>query len=280
MKKDFLRKMKISLFSKKNIKQLLPKRKRTDNKTTGGKTLLIAGSTGMEGAAVLAARAAARCGAGYVYLLSDSRNLFTKNPDFLILQNLKNFEPRLFSSIAIGPGFKNKSILLKTLKFLILKKIENVVLDAEALSLLAEKKLKLPPSWILTPHEGELARMLKVSSEEIRLNRKKYALQAQKVFGCIVVLKGSGTLVADSDRIVQISSGNPSLGKAGTGDVLTGMIAGFLSQKVPAFEAACLAAFIHGFIADQWLQKGSDVLSLMASDLIEQLPQTLKYFRK
>ena len=96
--------------------------------------------------------------------------------------------------------------------------------------------------------------------------------------GCIVILKGHKTLIADAHEIREIQSGNPALAKAGTGDVLTGMIAGLLSQGVRPIDAACLAVFIHGFTADIWIKK-YDPLSLIASDLIELLPSTIKKIR-
>ena len=269
-------------FKKSDAKRLLPKRSQNSNKTTGGKTLIVAGSTGMEGASILCATAAARSGAGYVYLFSNSKSLINlKHPDFLNLKSIKQFDEINFSSVAIGPGFKNSVLIQKWLKKLAALNFKNVVLDAEALNYISETKLKvnLLPSWILTPHEGELARLLSVSSLAIKKDRIYYAKLAQKRFGCVILLKGHGTIITDGKSLIQISSGNPALGKAGTGDVLTGMIAAFLSQNLPALEAASLAAFTHGYMADGWLKKRFDVLSLIASDLVEMLPSYLKKLR-
>lgn len=268
----------LHVYKKTEARQSLPTRIKSDNKTRGGKTLLVAGSKDMEGAAILAARAAARVGAGYVYIHSKTPTV----PDFLRMSSIKDFDPLQFSAVGVGPGFKDSTALNRWIKHLEKLRFESVVLDAEALNFLSETKSikKIPSTWIMTPHEGELARLLHVRSSAIRKNRQKFILQAQKKFGCIILLKGAGTLIADAKHLVRINTGNPALSKAGTGDVLTGMITGFLSQKVKPFEAACLGAYVHGLVADLWIKKGHDVLSLMASDLIEGLPEALFKLRK
>lgn len=264
----------VKIYTQRQAKKDLPSRESFDNKTRGGKCLVVAGSQGLWGAAVLTATAAARSGAGYVYLNPLEKGFpTTKHPDFLL--NTKN-DISNFNSIAIGPGAKISQIgkwIKKSLKN------KNVVLDAEALNYLAKNRVKIPSTWILTPHEGELSRLIKVPSETIRKNRLKYAKLTQKKFGCIILLKGHKTLVLDSKNTFEIQAGNPALAKAGTGDVLTGIIAALLSQNVAPLKAACLGAFIHGSIADQWLKK-NDILSLMATDLIQEIPTGLKKIRK
>ena len=174
----------IKIFSSKDVYKLLPTRKKNDNKTRGGKSLVIAGSSGMDGAALLCARAAARCGSGYVYLFSSSKRLLSlKQPDFLTLKSMKQFDEINFNSIAIGPGFRNAKSLKQWLNKLRKINFKNVVLDAEALSYLSENKIKIPGTWVLTPHEGELAQLLKVSSPAIRKDRIHYARLAQKKIG-------------------------------------------------------------------------------------------------
>ncbi len=268
--------MKLKVYSKSQAQRDIPKREQTDNKTHGGKCLVIAGSEGMWGAAVLCAKAASRSGAGYVYVFDKTYNFpVCKNPDYLLTSKINQLTD--FQSFAIGPGLNNQKFIKKCILKLIQKKYSPVVLDAEALNTIAKMQTlpKFPVNWILTPHEGELSRLLNVSSVKIKANRKKYALAAQKKFGCIVLLKGFRTLVASSDGIWEINAGNSSLAKAGTGDVLTGIIAGFLSQKIKPFRAACLAAYVHGAIADIWISDGNDHLSLMASDLLSALPRIL-----
>lgn len=275
-----MQKRQVKKYSIQNAQKCLPIRRRTDNKTRGGKCIVIAGSKGQWGAAILCAEAAARVGAGYVYLYDPQGKFpFGKNPDFLTIQKEK--DPTLFHSVAIGPGLKSSTLILNKIKTLIQKKYQPVVLDAEALNVISEHPIRfaLLKSWILTPHEGELSRLLQVSSETIRQNRQKYARLAQEKLGCIIVLKGHRTLIASAGELWEVLSGNSSLAKAGTGDVLTGMIAGFLSQGVKPIEAAKLAVFIHGYISDQWIAEGHDQLSLMASDLIKWLPTGLSKIR-
>ena len=125
-----------------------------------------------------------------------------------------------------------------------------------------------------------MSRILKVPSQAIKENRKKYLLLTQKKLGCVVLLKGYRTLVADEKSVWEIQSGNPALAKAGTGDVLTGMILSFMSQNLDSASAGKLAAYIHGSIADDWLKSGNDILSLLASDIVEMLPSTLRKIRK
>lgn len=103
----------------------------------------------------------------------------------------------------------------------------------------------------------------------------KYALNAQKKFGCHILLKGHRTIVMNSDDCYEIESGNSGLAKSGTGDVLTGMIAGFLSQNLSTIEAASLACFIHGTCSKKWVDQGRDSLTLMASDLLNLIPEVI-----
>lgn len=265
-------------FSRKQAQLALPKRVSTDNKTRGGKTLIIAGSTGMWGAAVLAAQAAARSGAGYVYLKTEGRFPVELHPDFLQTQKIVADG---YDAIAVGPGLSDLGATQKILRQLLRNSKTPVLVDATGLRALSKMKSipKFPSNWILTPHAGELSALLNMSSEEIDSNRIKAIHFAQKKFGAVVLLKGSPTLVADGKSVVKITSGNAALAKAGTGDVLTGIIAAFVSQGVPSPNAACLGAYVHGMIAAQWLRDGKDILSLMASDLITELPKTLHSLR-
>jgi ADP-dependent NAD(P)H-hydrate dehydratase len=269
--------MQITKYTAKQACKELPTRNSSDNKTRGGKCLVIAGSKNMWGAAVLCGEGAVRIGAGYVYIYNvDKKFPFRKYPDFL-WQNKNDFSQ--FQAIAIGPGYKKAHEIRTLIRQLLKLKFKNVVLDAEALNVVALMKIKLPESWILTPHEGELSRMLAVSSSEIRKNRQKFVEVAQKKWNCVVLLKGHRTLIANGKSVFEIQSGNAALAKAGTGDVLTGMILGLLSQRLNAIDSACLASYLHGRCADIWT-KQNDVLSLRATDLIDLLPQIIKKLRR
>jgi NAD(P)H-hydrate epimerase len=268
-------------FSYKEAQMMIPIRSAKAHKNMGGKTLFIAGSPKMPGAAILSATAAYRVGSGYVYLLKTSKDFISNNfPDFLILEKKQlKTNISLFDSIAIGPGLGNTLEVNKILKLLLRSKFPNVLVDADGLNALAQiTKPNIPETWILTPHEGEMARLLKKTPKQIHKNRKKYLLEAQKKFGCHILLKGKGTLIANKKTIRQIQTGNKALSKAGTGDVLTGIIAGFLAQGLTPLNAACLGATLHGKIADLWIKK-NDYLSLIASDLLNEIPKQLKKMR-
>ncbi|MCE3011023.1 MAG: NAD(P)H-hydrate dehydratase [Proteobacteria bacterium] len=266
-----------ALFGLQQAKRILPRRQKAASKVDGGKALIIAGSRGLWGAAVLTATACARSGAGYVTLSTAPGFPSGRFPDFLTTRHPRSFAN--FTAIALGPGFKAHKTIEKTLKSLLRQNFKKVVLDAEALKVVKNIKGALPSDWILTPHEGEMAFLLGKTKAEIQKDRISSVLMAQRKWGCVVVLKGHRTLVASKDRLVKIQSGNAALAKAGTGDVLTGMITGFLSQNLSSEQAACLGCYIHGRMADLWIKLGNDQLSLMPSDLVNLIPSTLAKLR-
>jgi len=269
---------------RKQLAKLLPKRRKTDNKTSGGRCLVIAGSDSMPGAGILAARAAARVGSGYVYVASNSSPKPTV-PDFLLLDLNKKIEFSKFQAVAIGPGLGLNAANVKMIRHCIteLKKVKfkNVVIDADAINFLAKNTdlLPLPEAWVITPHTGELSRILNLTRSIKPEERIKYLKPAQKLLNCILLLKGNPPLLTDGKKKKSIKYGNKALAKAGTGDVLTGMIAGFMAQGLNGWDASYLAASVHGIMADEWV-KTKDYLSLMASDLIELIPTTLFKLRK
>lgn len=260
--------------TKNDLPALLPQRTEFAHKQDSGKCLIIAGSEGMWGASYLCGLGAYRVGAGYVYLSESTKDL-NLYPDFVSVKVSANLDLNPFAAMAIGPGLIVTPEIKKL--FLHLEKDfkKPVIVDAGALSLVK----RLPKDWIMTPHEGEMAKLLKTTAEKIRADRFKAVRTAQKNFGGIIVLKGPHTLIANEKNIYEIETGNKALAKAGTGDVLTGMIAGFLSQGLKPINAAVLACGLHGLIADRWI-KEKDFLSLMASDLIKSLPKTLFSLRQ
>jgi NAD(P)H-hydrate epimerase len=261
--------------SPKIVLKLIPKRKKNSNKTDFGSVLIIGGAKGLYGAGVLSALAATRSGAGYTHLMSDLSNFnFQKYPDFIVhplamseLKKMKNY------TVAIGPGLgknKNKEAYLK---YLYKNKIENVVIDADGLNLIAQMNLHpLPSSWILTPHEGELARLLKTTSKKIKEKRKESLVRAHQKFKCHIILKGADTLMIDESKEIYITNiGTPALAKAGTGDVLLGILAAMKAQKLSSRDAMIVATYIHGWCARLWQKEGNNQRSLRPLDLIERL---------
>ncbi len=261
--------------SQKLVLKLIPKRKKSSNKTDAGSVLIIGGAKGLYGAGVLSALAATRSGAGYTHLMTDLSNFnFLKYPDFIVhplklseLKKMKSF------TIAIGPGLgknKNKEAYLK---YLYQNKIENVLIDADGLNLIAQLDLHpLPASWILTPHEGELARLLHTTSKNIKEKRLDSLKKAQFKFKCHIILKGAKTLMIDDGQKIYLSDeGTPALAKAGTGDVLLGILASLKAQKLSSRDAMIAATYIHGWCSRLWAKEGNNDRSLRPLDLIERL---------
>ncbi|MNJ92650.1 Bifunctional NAD(P)H-hydrate repair enzyme Nnr [compost metagenome] len=270
-------------FGLQEARQLLPKVTRQDNKSSRGRTLIIAGSAEFPGAGILAARAALRSGSGYVLLAQhDPPFLSLEHPDFLMVDLDKHsLGEQHFDAAAIGPGCGVNEKTDRHLQSLFEMQVDRLVVDADALTVMARNtNLERRSTWILTPHEGEMSRLLNIPAEVIREDRAHWVREAQRLFGAIVLLKGHETLIASETELVKIQAGNSALAKSGTGDVLTGIIASFLSQGLAPMQAACLGAFAHGCTADLWVKGGRDPLSMMASDLIEFLPQTLFHIRE
>ncbi len=268
-----------------SIKNLIPKRTRKSNKTDGGKVLIIGGGKGLFGAGVLSALAATRTGAGYTHLFTDlSKFSFLKFPDFIVhplklieLKNKNDF------AIGIGPGLGTKIAQLKIIKYLINNQFSNVTVDADALTLIAKYKIyPLPKTWILTPHEGELARLLNTKSSLFKNNRKKYLKSAVLKYQCTILLKGQETLIASPaiKKIITTKSGTVALSKAGTGDVLLGIITALKAQGLTSVEACYLGSIIHGTASKLWIKAGQDYLSMRPTDLIDLLPKAILKLRK
>lgn len=274
-----------SLLMDRRIKKLLPKRTKLSNKSDGGKALIIGGGKGLYGAGLLSALAATRSGAGYTHLMSDlSKFPWILFPDFILhplkMLELKNKEG---FAVGIGPGLGLEEKNKKHIIYLIKNHFEKVVVDADALTIIARNKIfPLPQSWILTPHEGELARLLDIKAAVIKKDRMKAILEAKIKFNCTILLKGDRTLIASqvSKKIISVDIGTPALSKAGTGDVLLGMIVAFRAQGLNPLDACMVASYVHGKAAQAWSNEGNDDLSLRPTDIIERLPKTLKLIRQ
>ncbi len=279
-------------FGEKAARRVLPKRQSSSNKSSAGKTAVFAGRPGFIGAGLLSGMGAMRVGSGYVTLITQSTDTDVRievaktAPEFmtLLMSDSDLFEKTKNSAAVVGPGFGTDELTLKVLRELHARKNETVVVDADAITCLAEEKkagreLPLLPTWILTPHAGELARLMGGSAKDLEADRFASAETAARELGAIVLFKGFRTVISDGRRTCVILSGNAALSKAGSGDVLSGIIGGLLAQKVEPFEAACLGAYIHGRIADDWLKSGHDILSLQPTDVATQLPALLKRLR-
>jgi NAD(P)H-hydrate epimerase len=283
-----------SAFGEKSARRRLPKRRSSSNKSTNGRTAVFAGRPGFIGAGLLAGLGAMRAGSGYVTLVTHlsekdqkaKSEIASVAPEFLTLASDDKdvWEKTEGAAAIVGPGFGAGAATLKILRELAAKKNRSVVVDADALTTLAEEKkagreLPVLKSWILTPHAGELSRLIGGRAKDHEANRFEAAETAAREMGAIVLFKGFRTVISDGTRSCVVLSGNAALSKAGSGDILSGIIAGFLAQKIEPFEAACLGAYVHGRLADEWLRSGRDILSLQPSDLAQTLPTLLKRLR-
>ncbi len=268
------------------VKSKLPKRSKLSNKTDGGKVFIFAGSKGFLGAGLLSALACMRSGAGYTHLCSDIKkfpwikypDLIVHNLDIKILKNILKLDPD--QTLALGPGLGVNLKTSKMIKVLLKKKATRVLLDAGALTELAKIKIsQIPPFWILTPHEGELARLLNVKSSEIKKDRIHYLQKAHEKYGCVILLKGFETLIIGESGISKIKNGEVALAKAGSGDVLFGILAAFYAQGLSAEHAAILASYIHNHAAHLFMKEGNDHLSLRPKDLIDLIPKAILEIR-
>lgn len=256
---------------------LRPRRQNT-NKGTYGDVNIIGGATGMSGAVILSARAAAHAGAGRVHagFVGDAPAYDALHPELMCRDAATLILPD--STVAIGPGLgagrTAHDLLMKALH-----EAGNLVLDADALNLLSgepslQQKLslrrhrKLASATLMTPHPLEAARLLGIKAAEIQADRPQAARRLAKLFHAVVVLKGSGTVIARPDGAIAINpTGNPALATAGSGDVLTGVCAALLAQGWPAWEAALGAVWIHGAAADALVAQGTGPVGLTASEL-------------
>lgn len=270
-------------------KSLLPKRVENSNKGTFGKVLNIAGSKSYCGASLLSSLSALRVGCGYVTLASSSYvvdKTASKTSDIVfnelcdgdfIFGSLPDV--KAYNAISVGCGLGQNELTQKFLADFIFANKNNslpFVFDADALNIIAKLEItELPPNSILTPHPAEMARLLSVSLDDV-LNNRNYSIQeAVKKYNANFVLKGHNTLIATDNNMYQDVLGTSILAKAGTGDVLTGIITGLLAQGLNCSDAMCLGVFIHsqaGLCASSSYPDGT----LFASELIDFIPNAIK----
>lgn len=270
-----------SLIEKQELKKFLPSYKASANKSHRGWSLILAGRKGMWGCGLLAVRSAGIVGSGYVTWASHNYP-YEKSleiPEALLarLSDKDLFDKK--TAVGAGPGLGFSKNIQKFIPKL--KKINlPILLDADALTLLSQKKSKkLNKNFLLTPHTGELSRLIKVSSKKIEKDRLKYALQGAKKYNCWLLLKGLYPVLSDGKHCWIIPFGNSALGKAGTGDVLSGIITGLMAQGLSLFQAGTLGVFLQGETAKQWLDRKKDINSFSASEVIKALPFVIKSLR-
>jgi NAD(P)H-hydrate epimerase len=270
------------------VGSLLPERLRASNKGDNGHVLIVAGSDTMAGAAVLAARGAIRSGAGLVTVASTPRVCSMVNihlPEVLTLPlpetegviDLRAIEPLLarqnrYTSALFGPGLTHSQPVCDLLERVWSEWTIPCVIDADALNAVSEGVSLPAGDCVLTPHPGEMSRLLRNSVAEIQADRFQTVRQAASQFGKTVLLKGPYSIVGERNQPMLVNStGNPGLASGGMGDVLAGITATLLAQELPGYEAIACAAYWHGFAADQCaIDIGA--IGYTASDVSNMLP--------
>lgn len=264
---------------------VLPARKADSHKGSYGRVLVVAGSSGMSGAAVLTGSAALRSGAGLVTVacpLDVQPIVASGNPcyttiGFLLPEDL-TVAAKNCDVLAIGPGLGQHSGAVELVHRLIERHpAKPTVLDADGLNNLPSDRgllTRRSAPIVMTPHPGEFARLLGRTIPDIQANRESLAVAFAQAFHVVLLLKGHRTIVTDGEQVFTNTTGNPGMATGGCGDVLTGIVAALLT-RMPAYDAACLAAHVHGRAGDLAANVFGQT-SLIASDLLGYLPAAFK----
>lgn len=282
------------------FRDLLQEGKRDTHKGDRGHLLVIAGSTGKTGAAVMTALGALRAGAGLVTVgtpASLNSILEVKLTEAMTAPLPETTEGTLSirakdrilrlaegkSAIAIGPGLSTNPETTRLVREIAAECDSPMVIDADGLNALAEEPgilNRLDRKKILTPHPGEMGRLTGLKGHDIQLDRMGTAARFIKQCKCCLVLKGARTLISAAGEKTYLNpTGNPALASGGSGDVLTGIISGLMTRGAPAFKAAVAGAYLHGLAADLLAEEMGEA-GVLAGDLLNVLPGIMESIRK
>ena len=286
----------IQLTELQDVAAMLPLLSPTRHKSSAGKLLIIAGSRGMTGAATLSGQAAMRVGTGLTIVAAPEscHNVLEEKLTEVMTLPLPETEDGTLDifavdalgeqlawadTVAIGPGLGRNPRTQQVVIDLIQRTDLPLVIDADALFALAEHRKKLPTlpaHTILTPHEGEFARLMGCAAKDVAADRIGMALSGAEKLGATVLLKGAPTIVATPNGRAFINpTGNPGLATGGSGDVLTGVIGGLLAQGAPTVEAGITGACVHGLAGDLAADDAGE-RGMTAGDVVEFLPDALR----
>ncbi|MEK6236585.1 MAG: NAD(P)H-hydrate dehydratase [Planctomycetales bacterium] len=272
-----------------------PPRKPDGHKGDFGRGLIVGGSQGMSGAAVLAGRALLRGGVGLGFLAVPEgiqAIVAAAEPSYLTVSLQADAEGRVSGdsrnriveqasrsdAIGYGPGMGQSPGLTALTVWLYQNLAQPMVVDADGLNALAQLPDALGSPGgprILTPHPGEFSRLIGESTRMVQENRAQFAASFAQRHNLVLVLKGRGTVVTDGRRAVLNPTGNPGMATGGSGDVLTGLLTALLAQGMPPFDAARLGVYVHGLAGDLAAAELGQ-LSLIASDLVDYLPKAFR----
>lgn len=285
--------MTINMYTLAKKFPLLPRKKNTD-KNRYGHSLIVAGSRGMMGAALLASRASLEAGCGLVTLASPEQPASTASrciPEVMQLKLASSKQgsfrlsaypaimafltKRKITTLLVGPGLSQNLETARLVRKLITRVRVPTVLDADGINSFKGKAgelLRHTSPLTLTPHRKEFERLFSERWPESQITRIALAKKLSKFYDVVLVLKGHRTLVVNGDKCFVNSTGNPGMAKGGSGDVLAGIINAFICQGLEPFFAACWAVHYHGKAGDLAVKERGE-LSLLASDIIRFLPK-------
>jgi NAD(P)H-hydrate epimerase len=280
-----------------DVAEILPSRASDSNKGTFGTVLTVAGSIGMSGATILSSESSLRVGAG-LSLLATPKSLIASLPAQEVIYRplsetdkasistkaIEELEPELkkATAVVLGPGMSTHPETVNFVHEFVAESLASLdlpcIIDADALNAISKKPECVSHSnkFVLTPHPKELSRLMGKETKEIQADRVNAALNAAQKFGCVVVLKGSFSIIASPNGDAFINTtGNASMAKAGAGDVLSGIIGGLLAQNVPPFEAAIAGVYIHGR-AGELASQQLGMSGVLAGDISAFIPDAVQ----
>ncbi|MGL4991940.1 MAG: NAD(P)H-hydrate dehydratase [Sarcina sp.] len=276
---------KLFLVDFEDIKLLIPVRGLKGHKGSYGKVLVVAGSNGFSGAAYISSNSAVKSGSGLVTLCTDSltqKIVSSKAVEFMTCDYHEYRFKKLLSTydcVAIGMGLGDSESTLSILKDVILNHEKVIIIDADGINVLRDNKdllNKTKAKIIITPHVGEMARLLNCEIPYINENRIQCAKMLAKDFNIIVLLKGHNTVITDGEYVYINPTGNSAMASGGMGDCLTGIILSLVGQGIKPIDACIAGAYIHGYIAQE-LSK--DLYTVQASDIMENISRFMNKFK-
>lgn len=289
-------KISTDLLDRGSIWGMINRRDPDAHKGDFGHLMLIAGSPGKAGAAVLAAKGALRSGAGLVSVATPNGLvpvIQSHLAEAMCIPSAESIEGTLglgselelvkaaasMSACVLGPGLSTHYETTQVIRNLIQRITIPLVIDADALNALVghlEVLTRAKATVIATPHPGEMGRLLGISSRDVQKDRINIAREFARKYRIVLVLKGAGTVVAIPDgRVFINSTGNPGMATGGTGDVLAGVIGGLLAQGLTAEQAACIGVYLHGLAGDLALKEKGET-GMIAGDLIEKISAAMR----
>ena len=290
------KKLSLNLITEELVKKMFSPRKKDTHKGDYGKIFILAGSAGFTGAAYLCSQSAIRTGAGLVTLgiPASLNDILEVKLTEVMTKPLPETKERTLSLeaeeeilkfmeksdiLAIGPGISQNPETKELIRKIILKSKIPMVIDADGINAIAGsvdilKEIKVP--LILTPHPGELSRLINKNIEEIKTNPINIARNFVQEYNAVLVLKLARTVIGEpSGQIYLNTTGNPGMASGGVGDVLTGIIAALLGQNFSPIDSAIAGVYLHGYAGDLAKEKKGE-FSLIATDIIEEIPEVLK----